>query len=265
MKHITCIVALLIFTSQSIAQTPNTVFLDELTWFEVREAIDSGTTSIIIPTAGTEQNGPHITLGKHNSRMKVASERIARTLGNTLIAPVMAYVPEGQIDPPSGHMSKAGTISIPPEVFHSLIEYTARSLKAHGFTDILLIGDSGPNQPVMAEVSQQLNEEWRNDVARVHFVSEWYSAVSRFSAEVLIPRGETEETIGFHAGISDTALSMAMAPQDVRINKMSPGKGMDIDGVSGDPTRASYEIGVEAYDFLFDAAIAQISELMASD
>ena len=130
----------------SLAQTPDTVFLEELTWTEVASAIDSGSTTIIIPTAGTEQNGPHMVLGKHKYRINAGSERIARSLGNTLVAPVITYVPEGDIDPPSGHMRFAGTISIPREVFESVLEYTARSLKQHGFTDILLIGDSGPNQ-----------------------------------------------------------------------------------------------------------------------
>lgn len=264
--RITTISILILFYAPLVnAQIPNTVFLEELTWTEVREAIDSGTTTIMIPTGGTEQNGPHLTLGKHNSRMKVASERIARTLGNTLIAPVVAYVPEGQIDPPTGHMTKAGTISIPPEIFHSLIEYTARSLKQHGFRDILLIGDSGGNQQPMADVAEKLNQEWRNEPTRVHHVSEWYTSGRQFREEVLIPRGETMETIGRHAGLGDTASSMVLAPQDVRINKMSVGKGMAIDGVSGDPTRATYEIGLEQYNYKFDATMRQIRELMASN
>ena len=43
-------------------------------------------------------------LGKHNRRVKLLSERIAVSLGNALVAPVIAYVPEGSLDPPSGHM-----------------------------------------------------------------------------------------------------------------------------------------------------------------
>ena len=129
-----------------LAQTPDTVFLEELTWTEVESAIASGSTTIIVPTAGTEQNGPHMVLGKHKYRINAGSERIARSLGNALVAPAITYVPEGDIDPPSGHMRFAGTISIPQEVFELVLEHTARSLKQHGFTDILLIGDSGPNQ-----------------------------------------------------------------------------------------------------------------------
>ena len=86
------------------AEVPDTVFMEELTWTEVRDAIRAGKTTIIFPTGGTEQNGPHMVLGKHNFIVKHAAEQIARRLGNALVAPVLAYVPEGNIDPPSGHM-----------------------------------------------------------------------------------------------------------------------------------------------------------------
>ena len=132
--------ALPIASGLSFSQTPDTVFLEELTWMEVDAAIDNGATTIIVPTAGTEQNGPHMVLGKHKYRINAGSERIARSLGNTLVAPAITYVPEGDIDPPSGHMRFAGTISIPQEIFESVLEHTARSLKRHGFTDILFIG-----------------------------------------------------------------------------------------------------------------------------
>src|SRR5262245_61932871 len=86
--------------SPAIAQ--DSVFLEELTWTEVRDAMKAGKTAVIIPTGGTEQNGPHMVLGKHNVRIKYTSGEIARRLGTALVAPVMAYVPEGDIDPPTG-------------------------------------------------------------------------------------------------------------------------------------------------------------------
>ena len=249
--------------SNVLAQTPDTVFLEELTWTEVREAIDSGTTTIIVPTAGTEQNGPHIVLGKHKYRMNAGSERIARALGNALVAPVMTYVPEGEIDPPTGNMRYAGTISIPHDVFKAVLEYSARSLKVHGFTDILFIGDSGPNQRGMQEVSEMLSEEWASEEARVLYISDWFNPTA--FVEWLLERGETEETIGTHAGLSDTALLLAVASEHVRTDRMSVGRGLDVDGATGDPTRATVEIGKVGMDFSFDAAMKQISELMAEN
>ena len=261
----TLLLALLVGLSFSNAQaeTPDTVFLEELTWTEVRDAIDSGTTTIIVPTAGTEQNGPHMVLGKHKYRINAGSERIARALGNALVAPVITYVPEGRIDPPTGHMRYAGTISIPNDVFMAVLEYSARSLKVHGFTDILFIGDSGPNQQGMQEIAKMLNEEWAVEEARVLYISGWYTSTT--FREWLMEQGETEEAIGGHAGLQDTALLLAVAPEHVRTDSMSVGRGTDVDGVSGDPTRATIEIGKKGMDFAHEAAMNQIRELMAID
>src|SRR6516164_1830369 len=104
-------------------QSPDTVFLEELTWTELRDLVRSGKTTIIVPIGGTEQNGPHMALGKHNQRVRYLSEKIARTLGNALVAPVIAYVPEGALDPPTAHMRFPGTITTPEEVFEKTLEY----------------------------------------------------------------------------------------------------------------------------------------------
>src|SRR5260370_962119 len=108
------------------ARVPDTVLLEELTWTEVRDAVRSGKTTIIVPSGGTEQNGPHMALGKHNARVRILSERIARSLGDALVAPVIAYVPEGGIAPPSGHMRFAGTIPTPEDAFEKRVEAAAR-------------------------------------------------------------------------------------------------------------------------------------------
>ena len=144
----------------------------------------------------------------------------------------------------------------------ALLEYTARSLKAHGFTSILFIGDSGPNQAGMQEVSELLNQEWRNEPSRILFVSDWYTSAAAFISW-LKERGETEESIGTHAGLYDTALLLAVAPEHVRLENMSVGQGMDIDGVFGDPTRASAEIGDVGLNIMHEAAMNQIRRLMA--
>src|SRR5438445_3407025 len=114
--------ALLLWTGCALAQPPRSVFLEDLTSPEVREAIAAGKTTIIVPIGGTEQSGPHMALGKHNARVKFLSERIATGLGNALVAPVVAYVPEGSTSPPSSHMRFPGTITIPDQTFEELLE-----------------------------------------------------------------------------------------------------------------------------------------------
>jgi hypothetical protein len=94
-----------------------TVWLEEMTWMDVRDAMKAGKTTAIIATGGFEPNGPWLALGKHNYVLKANCESIARALGNALCAPVIAYVPEGRIDPPSGHMTTRGTISLREETF----------------------------------------------------------------------------------------------------------------------------------------------------
>jgi creatinine amidohydrolase/Fe(II)-dependent formamide hydrolase-like protein len=159
-------------------------------------------------------------------------------------------------------MRYAGTISIPDDIFKSVLEYTARSLKVHGFTDILFIGDSGGNQTGMEEVAEALNQEWDHERTRVHFISDWYSSAVTFRS-MLKNQGETDETIGTHAGLYDTSLLLAVAPEHVRTEKMTQGKGMDIDGVIGDPTGASAEIGKIGMDIMHEAAMKQINRLIA--
>ena len=79
-----------------------------------------------MPIGGTEQNGAHMVLGKHNVRAHVLADRIADALGNAIVAPTIAYVPEGSIHPPAAHMKYTGTISVPDAVFEGLLEAAAR-------------------------------------------------------------------------------------------------------------------------------------------
>src|SRR6476660_9844880 len=118
---------------QTAVHASDTVFLEELTWTELRDLIRSGKTTIIIPIGGTEQNGPHMALGKHNLRVRYLSEKIARALGDALVAPVIAYVPEGAVSPPTAHMRFPGTITVPDQAFQQVLEYAARSFKLAGF------------------------------------------------------------------------------------------------------------------------------------
>lgn len=259
---ITLCISTLIPSLAFSAATPDTVFVEELTWPEVRDAIRNGKTTIIFPTGGTEQNGPHMVLGKHNFIVKHAAEAIARKLGNALVAPVLAYVPQGNLDPPTGHMQYPGTITLPNEHFMKVTEFAARSFRVNGFKDIVLIGDSGPNQKGLQSVAGQLNAEWANSDVRVHFVPDYYNE-NRFRAW-LQAQGETLEEIGTHAGISDTSQLMALNENWIRRDRLAPGGDRKVTGVSGNPTRASVAYGEKGLEFKIEAAVAQIQRLLAA-
>lgn len=251
--------ATLLALTISLALVPNgasarEVEIERMTWVEVADAIKSGATAIVIPTGGTEQNGPHAVLGKHNFIVAETARRLAHRLGNALVAPVLAYAPEGDIAKREGHMAYAGTISVPPAVFSAVLEATAESLRAHGFKTIILLGDSGPNQEPQRALAEKLTAQWAASGVRVIHAQRYYAANG--GAEWLKEQGESDDSIGTHAGIRDTSELMAVLPGGVRMDKRVPGR----DGVVGDPTRASAERGEKLIALKVEAALRDVAE-----
>src|SRR5919106_2239722 len=259
MRSAAVLLALLCCASTALAQpNTNSVFLEELTWMEARDAIASGKTTVIIPTGGTEQNGPHITLGKHNYLVKYKAGEIARQLGNALVAPVVAYVPEGDISPPTGHMRFAGTITTPQDVFAKVLEYAARSFKQHGFVDIVLIGDSGGNQEGQRLVAAALNKEWAATPARVHHITAYYPGRGD---DWVVSQGVSAADVGSHAGTHDTSSLMYINPSMLRFDKMAVGKAGDGQGHVGNPAKATALFGKWILEMQIEDATAQIRDL----
>jgi creatinine amidohydrolase/Fe(II)-dependent formamide hydrolase-like protein len=170
------------------------LWTEELTWMEVRDLVRAGWRTVIIGTGGVEQNGPYVAGGKHNYVLQTVLPHIARAIPKSLIAPVVKFVPEGRIEPsPSGHMSYWGTISVEQATYIALLSDIARSYKAHGFLDIILIGDSGGNQAGMRTVADTLNARWMaaGDSARVHYLPAYYDE-DRWSYDFLKTLGITQ-------------------------------------------------------------------------
>jgi creatinine amidohydrolase len=255
-------VLLLAFVFGASAQSSGTVFLDELTWPELRALIGGGKTTIIVPIGGTEQNGPHMVLGKHNVRVKVLSEKIARALGNALVAPVIAYVPEGSISPPTAHMRFPGTITVSNATFEQVLESAARSFKVHGFRDVVFLGDHGGYQSSEKVVADRLDREWRNTPVRVHVVPEYYEAAESSFAKQLRGRGFTDAEIGTHAGLADTSLALAIDPHLVRTEKL-PARPDATLGTYGDPRQSSAILGQLGIDMIVAQTVAAINAATA--
>lgn len=247
------------------AQASASVYLEELTWTELRAAIDGGKTTVIIPIGGTEQSGPAIVLGKHNERVRFLAGKIAQALGNAIVAPVIAYVPEGSIDPPSSHMRFAGTISVPDAVFERTLEYAARSLRVHGFRDIVLLGDHGGYQGDLTAVADRLNRDWAKSSTRVHAIVEYYRASEEGFAALLRERGFRDDEIGTHAALADTSLMLAVDPSAVRTELLksatAPGPAQGVYG--GDPRRATAQLGQLGVERIVSETVAAIRASVA--
>ena len=247
------------------AEAPRSLFLEDLTWTEVRAATASHATIVIVPVGGTEQSGPHMALGKHNVRARWFAQKIAAALGNALVAPVVSYVPEGSVDPPAGHMRFPGTITIPEDAFEKTLESTARGFRLHGFRNIVFLGDHGGYRKSLERVVERLNAEFAKakSVVRAWAPPEYYEAQTTGFAEILRAKGYTEAQIGTHAGLADTSLMLAVDPSLVREDKLAaPTKG-PADGVHGDPTHASAELGRLGTDLVIERTVEAIRKATA--
>ena len=230
--------------------------LEALTSVELRERIAHGATTVIVPIGGTEQNGAHMVLGKHNVRAHILADRIADALGNAIVAPTIAYVPEGSIHPPAAHMKYTGTISVPDAVFEGLLEATARSFKQHGFKDVVFLGDHGGYQSDLTQVADKLNREWAHDPAcRAHAPLEYYRIAQTAYVAALKAHGVSDAEMGSHAGLADTALALAVDPALVRENKLA---GPYPAGVTGNPRRATAELGELGTKMVVETTVAAI-------
>jgi len=244
------------------APLPDTIEIADMTWVEVRSAIARGYTTVIVPSGGIEQNGPHMILGKHDRIVRFAAERIAAQLGRTLVTPVIPFVPEGTYDPPQGHLRFPGTIGVSEQAFAETLDGIARSLKAGGFKTICFISDHGGSAKPQAEVAARLSEEWLRQGIRVIDVSDYYADEPQ--TNFLKGEGETAASIGHHAGITDTSELMAVHPRGVDLGRFADAPfTLESNGVSGDPMRATAERGRALIDIKVEAAARQIKALAA--
>jgi creatinine amidohydrolase/Fe(II)-dependent formamide hydrolase-like protein len=235
------------------------LWTEELTWMEVRDAVRAGKTTVVVGTGGVEQNGPYLAGGKHNFVLATVMPEIAAAIGNTLLAPIVKFVPEGAIEPtPRGHMAYPGTISLEPATFEALLTDICRSYKAHGFLDIILIGDSGGNQRGLQNVATALNAKWAADRARVHFLPEYYDE-DRWSYDFLKAQGivqidktppagqpadrRTDTRNGMHDDIYYTAQAAVQDPRLIRADERVKAGLFSLHGVELAPVARTVELG----------------------
>ncbi|MDH3734949.1 MAG: creatininase family protein [Gemmatimonadota bacterium] len=237
------------------------VWIEELTWMEVRDLLAEGTTTAIIATGGIEQNGPYVATGKHNYVLESTCPAIARTLGNALCAPIVKLVPEGGIDEPSGHMLYPGTISLRQETFEAVLTDVASSLKAHGFRHIVFIGDSGGNVQGMANVAAALNERWYD--AAAHHIPEYYRYGGGDFLRDELGIEETEND-GIHDSFGITSLMMVTDPTVVRYEQRVKAGLARINGVPIAPKEETIEVGEKLMAFRAELTADRIRTSIAA-
>lgn len=218
----------------------DSVWLEELTWLEVRDLMRAGRRTVLIPTGGIEQNGPWLALGKHSIILRATMDALARELGDALVAPVVDFVPEGNIEPPSSHMRYPGTVSVTQETFRALLTDIARSMRAHGFEHVILVGDSGGNQDGMAAVAAALAEEWKGSGTDIAYIPEYYDN-PRWNAW-LAEQGIREELEGLHDDVRHSSLMMLVDTAYVRAGPRMQAGLFHINGVEFAPVERTLDL-----------------------
>ncbi|WP_419947919.1 creatininase family protein [Candidatus Palauibacter sp.] len=234
----------------------DTVWIEEMTWMEVRDALAEGMTTAIVGTGGIEQNGPYLASGKHNFVLQATAEAIARELGNALVAPVIKLVPEGSIDPPSGHMRYHATISVRQETFEAMLTDVLGSLAAHGFENLVLIGDSGGNVSGMENVAAALNRAWADRPARVHFIPEYYTE-DIYSCDYLKEElgifQQPDECVAtrneYHDDYHYSSIMSTVDPKTIRAQQRMDAGLFSINGVDLSPLERTVENGRRLVDY----------------
>jgi creatinine amidohydrolase len=240
---------------------PNTVWIEEMTWMDVRDALKAGKTTVIIPTGGMEPNGPWLVTGKHNYVLTANCEAIARKLGNALCAPIIKLVPEGRIDPPSSHMMSPGTISLREPTFRAVLSDVVTSFKVHGFKTIILIGDSGGNQGGQRFVADSVTTLWKGDPIVAH-VQEFYDYAS-VSAHMATKGLVSSADDGLH---DDPVISLNMFitdPKSIRYDERVKAGKAAINGVSLADRAKAMEWAKEIVEFRATKTVEAINKAIA--
>lgn len=260
MPRILAVLALTLAATVASAQTQS-VYTEDLTWPEIRDAQAAGRTSAIIFTGGTEQNGPHMALAKHNVIAHHVAGQIAERLGTALVYPILPFSPAGDALEKTGHMRFPGTVTLSPEVYLGVVRQIALSAIAGGFKNIFLMGDHGIGQAEIELAAETLDADWRARGVRVYYLS--IGAAQEMNAYL----SERQIRGGGHAGVSETAQVLALDKDGdlIRRDKMSVSAAgpEPATGVGGDPSAATVEMGRVFLDYKIGSAVDQIRALLA--
>ena len=248
--------------SSSLTAQSASPYIEDLTWPEVQHSIAAGKTIAIIYAGSTEQNGPHMAIGKHNFLARYIAGAIAIKLGNALVYPTLPFAPTGDPEAKTGHMRFPGSVSLTAATFHSVLHDVALSAAVAGFRDVVLMGDHGDGQNVIGDVARELDSKLKPTGVRVIYIPDLYFKAKQQSHAYEAAHGIRNDV---HAGTDDTSQLMAIdsGHRWIRSDKLAASDAAHraTTGVDGDPTKATPAMGLLFIGYKIDAAASQIRAL----
>ncbi len=233
------------------------VLIENLTWTDIRDRLDTGTRRVVICAASSEQHGPHLPESTDYLLGKATAERLARALGDSLVAPVIR---PGCSD---HHMAFPGSLTITAAQLMDLLDSYVDGLRRHGFESFVIISSHGGNFPVLAEWARTRPKPGVKVVADLNAFMEALVAVER--------RFGRDDGPVLHADICETAMMLHLHPELVRMERAERGflgeleperlfregmPGISPNGILGNPVGATAEMGAA----MLDGLVAHLAE-----
>jgi creatinine amidohydrolase len=260
---------------------PRSVLIEELSWPEVRVAIAGGWDTAVFACGAVEQHGPHLPTGTDTYLGTAIAERAARKAGNSLVAPTLRPGLSRH------HMHFPGSFTLSTPTFVALLGEYCTSLAAHGFRRIVVFPSHGGNSDMMKAHVPDIARlvEGR---AEVVFHLDILVTFQKL-AEAVAEEGVTLGAAGAHAGYVETSMMLAVVPHLVDMDAAEPGRADDDfyrpenvrrsqmesflkgvqtqspNGILGDPTGATAEVGERLLDIAAAGLAADLSPDAAHD
>jgi creatinine amidohydrolase len=245
----------------------DSVWIEELSWMEVRDQIAAGKTTALLGAGGVEKNGPYTATGKHNYTLKTTLEAIARKHGMALVAPLITWEPCN----PDREGLTPGTFCVTQDTYRALLRDAVTSLKSMGMKDIVMVADSGGNPPGMIDVARELNAKWKGDPARVFYLPEYYEE-DRWSYNymketlkiVQVPDVQSATRWDIHDDYHYEALVAVQDPKLVHAQERIKAKKFSIYGVEIGSVEKLVENGKKLADYRADITLNALKKAQAS-
>jgi creatinine amidohydrolase len=229
------------------------VHLDRLTWVDVKEEIQNGRDTVVVPLGSTEQHGRHMPLGTDAVLGDEFGWGLAERLG-AFLAPTVRFGCSGH------HLTFPGTISVSEDTFQDLVIDVVASLSGHGFRRIVLLPTHGGNFEPLAEAVKKI--EPVQGVRVLAFTD--LNGLVRAAFESSGKSGVEPAQSGAHSGEWETSLMLFLRAEQVKMEHAAKGfvgelseimskvfdgiQSLDKNGVLGDPRPATAEAGKKYFE-----------------
>ena len=191
-----------------------TICMEEMTWPDIRSAIEGGFTTVVVAVGSTEQHGPHLPTMTDTRIGDAVVERVARKLGNALKA---RSVPVGVSE---HHLAFGGTVSLKPDTLKAVLRDYIDSLARCGFRRIVLLPTHGGNFATVRQAIDGARDAYPGvEVTGYADLMGLMAFLNSLSAEF----GVSEDEAGGHAGENETSMMMALEPALVVSERFAPG------------------------------------------